>query len=157
MKDDDQRQGPKELRLTGTIVRGIGGASGQAFSDGVGSIARQTQFFERKGVPRASQWFKGTINIDLTPLEFQIIRADYEVTAAWHPEHPAFEETFWLVDVTLEFQGTRYPAYIYYPLPSAMKVHPDSTMELLTQRIEGLRYEGQATVLIPEDSIRLKP
>ena len=71
--------------------------------------------FERKGVPRASQWFKGTINIDLTPLEFQIIRADYEVTAAWHPEHPAFEETFWLVDVTLEFQGTRYPAYLYYP------------------------------------------
>ena len=108
-------------------------------------------------MPRASQWFKGTINIDLTPLEFEIIRADYEVAAAWHPEHPACEETFWLVDVTLEFHGMRYPAYLYYPLRSAMKAHPDSTMEVLTQQIEGLSYGDQATVIIPKGRVRLKP
>jgi hypothetical protein len=156
MNGGGQREAPEELRLTGRIATGGRGASGQA-TDGVGSVARQIPFFDAQGVPRAKQWFKGTINIDLTPQEFEIMRPNYEVAAAWHPDYPTFEEPFWLVDITLEFHGTHYPAYIYYPRPSAMKVHLDSTMEVLAEPIEGLRYEDQATVIIPEGRVRLKP
>jgi hypothetical protein len=155
MDGEGQREAPEGLRLTGTIIPGLGGASGQ-HTDGVGSIARQTPFFVAHGVPRATDWFCGTINIDLTPREFEIVRPHYEVTAAWHPDFPAFQETFWLVDLNLEFRGTRYPAYLYYPLPSQVKAHPDSRMEVLTRQIEGLSYNDQATVIIPDGRVRLK-
>jgi hypothetical protein len=144
-----------EFRRTGTIVKGLGGASGRG-SGGVGTITRQAKFFDEAGVPRAKQWFQGTININLS-CEFEIVRPDHVVTARWHPDFPTHEETFWLVDMTLEFRGARYPAYLYYPLPSGAKVHPDSTMEVLTQPIEGVSYGDQATVIIPDGRVRLKP
>ena len=82
---------PKTFGLQGHIKQGGRGASGRG-SDGVGSIAQQTSFFDARGVPRARQWFNGTINIDLTPWKYEIVRPNYEVMAAWHPDHPTFEE-----------------------------------------------------------------
>lgn len=142
------------LQLSGEVVKGRQAASGlQNTEDGIGTISLQKPFFISEGVKRAECLYSGTININIAPKEFQIKKPDYTITAEWTP---GIIETFWLVDVVLEHKGEEYPAYLYYPCPSMVKAHPDSLIEILTERIPDLAYGDAATIMIPEGLVSIK-
>ena len=88
---------------------------------------------------------------------FEILGNDFEITANWIVDRPSFYETFWLVDGTLEHKEKIYPAYIYYPCPSDVKVHLDNTkFEILAEKIEGLDYGDAAAVTVDATKVRPK-
>jgi hypothetical protein len=84
-------------------------------------------------------------------------RQRFRITANWIVDRPSFYETFWLVDGTLEHKEKIYPAYIYYPCPSDVKVHLDNTkFEILAEKIEGLDYGDAAAVTVDATKVRPK-
>jgi hypothetical protein len=148
MEGDVNQESLESITFRGAIVQGKRATSGAE-----GTISRQRRFFISHGVKRAEGWYLGTININIAPREFEILKADYVVAAKWHPDSPDVEETFWLVDVTLEHKGEIYPAYLYYPCPSQFKAHPNTIMEILAAKIEGLEYGDIATVTVPRQKV----
>ena len=147
MVDEDRRDSPKTVTVSGTIRQGNGAASR--------STSLQKPFFISAGVARASEWHPGTINLDISPTRFEILKPDHAVSARWAPEVPDFVETFWLVEATLEHKGSAYPAHLYYPCPSQAKVHPNTIMEVLATTIEDLRVGDSALVRFLRDKIRI--
>jgi len=145
----------KKISVHGKIVQGLRGASGLVYkssSGDIGTIAKQKPYFKSAGVERVDSWYGGTINLIIEPKKMKILKSDYVVTAEWKPN---IVETFWLVDVVLEHKGKRYPAYIYYPCPSPVKAHPDTTIELLAEKVESLNYGDTAMIEVPDDKIIL--
>ena len=144
----------REVILSGYVKEGLGIASGLNPDPNLelnNTISLQKPFFERAGIPRIHKYHNGTINIDISPKEFKILKPHFEVTCEWFP---GVTETFWLVDVVIEFKNARYPAYIYYPCPSPVKSHDDTVVELLTERIEGLKYGDSLIVQAPSQHIQ---
>jgi hypothetical protein len=142
--------------LYGEVVRGGRYASGlhePERPNETGTIALQRPFLLSAGVERAGELYVGTINISIAPKEIEIMEPDYMVASEWLP---GVFETFWLVEITLVFRGKRYPAYLYYPCPSELKAHPDSTIEVLTEKIEGLAYGEAACLQIPQGKVALR-
>ena len=145
----------KKICIHGEIVRGLRGASGLAYKSSlsnVGTIAKQKPYFKSARVERVDSWYEGTINLSIEPKKLKILKPDYVVTAKWMPNTV---ETFWLVDVVLEYKGKRYPAYIYYPCPSPVKAHADNIIELLTEKVESLSCGDTATIEVLGDKITL--
>jgi hypothetical protein len=135
------------LILSGTIIRGFQSASGQRHEEkGKGTIGIQKPFFKEAGVERVDSWFEGTLNVSIDPKEFKIIKPDYIVTAEWQP---GTTETFWLVNVEIKYEGALYPAYVYYPCPSVVKAHPDTLVEVLAEKIEGIKYGEDISLRMP--------
>jgi hypothetical protein len=133
--------------MPGIIIRGSQSASGQRHQDKEkGTISLQKPFFKEAGVRSVDSWFEGTINMSIAPKEFKIIEPDYIVTAEWEQ---GTTETFWLVDVEVEYGGVRYPAYVYYPCPSVVKAHPDTLVEVLAEKIDGVKYGENISLRIP--------
>lgn len=132
----------REVTIEAKVVRGERAASGLA-GGSPSTIAQQKPYFEAAGVKRINACYNGTINVDIAPRALKILNPDYAITAEWEPGET---ETFWLVDVVITHRGKRYPAYVYYPLPSPIKAHPDSIIELLAEKIGSLKYGDVLTV-----------
>ena len=148
------------LVLDGTIMRGKGIASGRNIDPDTGftsTIARQLPFFKNLGVPNIDKLFPGTININIAPREFKIIAPDYEMRdIPWWTELPEFKESFWLVKCGVKFHDRIFDSYIYYPLPSEVKSHPDTTVELLSERIPNLHYGDPIQLEVDASAIEYK-
>ena len=114
------------------------------------TIALQKPFFEQAGVEGISEMYNGTVNVDISPLKFEILKPDYEVTCTWFEE---LAETFWFVRVLIKYEGKEYAGYIYYPCPSRVKSHDDDTVELLTKKIPGMAYGKDIAILVPGGKI----
>ena len=141
----------KKISVRGKIVRGTRGASGLGDNKKfTGTIAKQKPYFKSAGVERVDSWYEGTINLSIEPKKIKILKPDYVITAEWKPN---IIETFWLVDVIFQYNGNRFQTYIYYPCPSSIKTHPDTTIELLTEKIDSLKYGDAATVEFSNDKI----
>lgn len=116
------------------------------------TITLQKPFFIENKIPRIQEVYNGTINLDIAPRIFKILKPDYTVTCQWHPD---VLETFWLVDVAIKYKKQLYPAYIYYPRPSSVKSHKDDTVELLAEKIQGLKYGDMVSIIIDAKKVRL--
>lgn len=142
------------LRILGTVKSGHRIASGQSTTGHQGlnnTIGLQRPFFE-KVVPTFSSVWNGTINVDIAPRNFKILKRDHEVTCEWHP---GILETFWLVEVEIVLEGKTYKGFIYYPTPSTTKSHKDDMIEILAPKIEGLSYGQEIEIHVPEGKIAL--
>ncbi len=145
----------KNIILKGKIVKGYRIASGLNPDPALklnNTIFLQKPFFEKAGIPGISEMYNGTINFDISPQEFKIIKPDYEVTCEWVKD---VIETFWLVETLIEFKNEKYPGYIYYPCPSAVKNHKDNIVELLTQKIPNLDYGEPLSLQVSDQKIKL--
>jgi hypothetical protein len=141
--------------LHGEVVQGARVASGlhePERPNATGTIELQRPFFVSAGIQHAQNWFTGTINIRIAPREFHILKPDYVIEARWLP---GVVETFWLVAVILQHRGRVYPAYIYYPCPSPLKAHPNTLLEVLSEKIDAMRYGDRAVIWIPDGKIEL--
>lgn len=143
-------------RITGVVKEGLRIASGMntdPTSRFNNTIALQRPFFEKAGVLGFQNIYNGTVNISLGDREFQIHTPDNEITCEWTP---GVTETFWLVGGELLHKNTKYSGYVYYPCPSDIKVHPDSTIEFLTEKISNLVYGNEVTLEVDDTKLSLK-
>ena len=154
------------MKIEGIVIQGKGIASGKNVDPETGltnTIALQKPFFERAGVKKISDVFEGTINMDISPKEFHIDVPDKIVKdVTWDKDTT---ESFQFVEVTivypLEEENKReYPGYIYYPMVSEerpkLKSHPDTRIELLASKIEGLTYGKEIAIFVPDGKILIK-
>lgn len=136
----------KKTILTGRVKEGLRIASGLNPDPTLklnNTIFKQKPFFVEAGVKSIQDCYNGTINLEISPRQFKIIKPDYQVTCEWSP---GTIETFWLVAAAIIFKNNRYDGYIYYPCPSPVKSHKDDIVEFLAQKIENLDYGDQGTV-----------
>ena len=126
-----------------TVVRGYGVASGiggdPRFPEG--TLSLQIPLFTEQGFD-LSQFHPGTINLDIAPSRYQIVRAKQTFNdLKWHPDRPA--ETFSFFDCTID----GIPALIYHPHPETKPEHFQSptVLEILApkDRRHPLRAERQ--------------
>jgi hypothetical protein len=143
------------MEIEGKIVAGKGIASGKNVDVVTGltnTIELQRPFFERAGFPM-KDIYSGTVNVDISPKRIVIEKPDFEIECVdWSP---GVTETFDLVAVEILYQSRSYAGYIYYPLPSPIKSHPDHFIELLAPKIVALKKGKKIKVIFPKEKIRL--
>ena len=134
-----------------TVVPGRGAASGRReYGELGGSIRAQKPVFLERGIDLAG-YHDATINADIAPFRFRINRPLVTVRhIKWHPDMPA--EDFSFAAATIRFADETVPALVYYPRPETKSAYaempPDTMLEVLAPRIEGIRYgsTGMLTV-----------
>lgn len=130
------------VTVTGFVARGHGVASGCAKDNpfGEGTIALQTPFFEKSGIPM-SRYYPATINVDISPLEFDLTDWDYKaLQVKWTPVIPP--EDFYFSLCQIFFGGTIHAAMIYRPSPVTKVDHfqAPQIVEILSPKIGDLSY-----------------
>lgn len=143
--------------IHGKVTRGYGVASGQADNSPypAGTIAMQKPLFKIQGLD-LSGYLEATINVDIRPWRFEIIKTEYLFKQLKWSEHCQAED-FSLVSCQVKVEGECYPGYLYYPHPETKPdhFHDAGVMEVISQPIAGLA-EHQAIELYFEDGrIRL--
>jgi len=141
--------------IEATVVRGHGVASGAGGDPRfpAGTLRLQFPLFARHGLD-LSGLHPGTINLDLSPASFEILRPKLTLTNIhWHPHCPP--ETFSFFDCRLGQPGveTDIAALIYYPHPETKPEHfqASTVLEILAPKLEGLTY-GQKLGIEPDPS-----
>ncbi len=145
-----------EIILSGYIKEGLRIASGLNPDPNLklnNTISLQKPFFRKAGIPRIGECHNGTINLDIYPQKLQIIQPDYEVTCEWVE---GVTETFWFVEVLIDYEGSAYEGYIYYPCPSPVKNHDDNIVELLSYKIPRISYGDKITIRTLDHKIKLQ-
>jgi hypothetical protein len=124
--------------MNGVVVPGYGAASGRSYDSRYpgGTIRAQKPYFMARGID-LSQYFDGTLNVDLAPHVPRPRNVLFQGRIRWHPD---IEELFMLSPVEVEAGGKRYAGLSYYPHPETKKEHfqPESVIELLLPWIDGL-------------------
>ena len=138
----------ESIVVSGIIKPGHQVASGLAedspYSEG--TIAMQLPHFQKLGLD-LSDYFLGTLNIDITPQKFKILNPQYTfLLVKWHPDYPA--ETFSFSSCQVIFNNIEHQGLIYYPHPETKIGHfqADSVLEAIAPPIPEIKY-GDAVEL----------
>ena len=144
--------------IEGIITQGHGIASGKAIDSPYpkGSLAMQAPFFKEKGLT-LDDYFLGTLNVDISPFSWEPKTPDYTfLNIEWTPVIPA--EHFSFFKCILNYQGKSFNAFIYYPHPETKVTHFQNTsiIEIISEKIAGLSYGKNVSIIIDEQKIHLK-
>jgi hypothetical protein len=131
------------LSWQGRVKAGHGVASGRSAGTAgnpypQGSIAMQAPFFKMLGLDLLP-CFLGTVNLDIAPQSWQLLRADHCFeNLQWTHLHPP--ETFSFVALEAHWQGAWYAGWLYHPHPETKAAHFQSSgvMELILPKLAGL-------------------
>ena len=97
----------KHQVVKGKLIKGYGVASGGASDSpyGKGSIELQQPYFKSLGLD-LSGYFKGTLNLDISPYRFEILAPDYHFEAInWYP---GVVESFYFVSCRIYFKEIQH-------------------------------------------------
>ena len=111
------------LAISGLIREGHGVASGRADSCPYpeGTLALQIPLFRERGVD-LDAFFRGTLNVDIAPLRFQLVDPDVTLqNVAWTGRIPP--EHFSFCACWLEVHGSSHQALVYHPHPETNAEH----------------------------------
>lgn len=144
--------------IKGMVIKGHQVASGRCndkrFPEG--TIAMQKPYFLKRGVP-LQRFYLGTLNIDISPLTFSIIKPDHHIhNLCWTSALPA--ENFFFVKCQLLHKRQSYEALLYYPDPATKTDHFQSQnmMEILTERINDIDYGENIELEFDAESIKFE-
>lgn len=146
------------MKVNAVVRQGHGVASGKAKDPRYpkGTIKAQYEHFLQKGLD-LSQYFLGTINLDIAPYFFEIIKPKYFLeNISWSEFIPP--ENFYFFDVSLQLNENTYTGLIYMPDPVTKAEHfqNPSILELLLPKIDSLKYGDTVIVEVDEEQIELK-
>lgn len=130
------------------MVEGYRVASGPSQDYPYGSLERQRPLFKALGLD-LDGYFNGTLNIDICPLKFEIIKPQYTFEqVAWTDLHPP--ETFSFSRCQVIFRGLSYDGWVYYPHPETKLRHfqNPSLLEVIALPIPKIRYGHKIQVQI---------
>jgi hypothetical protein len=145
------------MRISAVVRQGHGVASGKAKDPRYpkGTIKAQYEHFLQNGLD-LSQYYLGTINLDIAPYSFKIIKPKcFLEQISWSEFIPP--ENFYFFDVSIQLNQNTYKGLIYMPDPATKAEHfqNPTILELLLPKIDGLAY-GDAVILdVKEEQMEL--
>ncbi|MCG2784060.1 MAG: hypothetical protein L6461_03030 [Anaerolineae bacterium] len=136
------------ISISGTVVEGYQVASGPSKDYPYGALERQRPLFKARGLD-LDGYFNGTLNIDIRPLTFTMLKPQYTFEhVAWTDLHPS--ETFSFSRCQVIFREQEYDGWIYYPHPETKLRHfqNPSLLEVIALPIHQIRYGEDVQVRI---------
>jgi hypothetical protein len=140
------------ISLPGIIIQGYRVASGPSKDYPYGALDRQRPIFKSRGLD-LSGYFNGTLNIDIRPHTFKLIKPEntfqqVEWTDLHPPEHFSFSHCK-VIHKDIEYEG-----WVYYPHPETKLRHfqNPSLLEVIAYPIPGIKYGDELQVQVnPEE------
>lgn len=137
----------------GILVPGYRVASGPSKDYPYGALDRQRPIFKSRGLD-LSGYFNGTLNIDIRPHAFQMIRPEFTFHhVEWTDLHPPEHFSFSRCKVVVE--DVEYEGWIYYPHPETKLRHfqNPSLLEVIAYPISKIDYGDEIKVLVNPEEI----
>ncbi len=119
------------------------------------SLEKQKPFFKALGLD-LYEYFNGTLNISIAPLEFEMVRPEFTFELVeWTDLHPP--ETFSFSRCKVFFKGVEYAGWVYYPHPETKKTHFQnaSLIEVITYEIPDIQYDDKLEIEVNADEIHV--
>lgn len=145
----------KWIRARGRILEGYRVASGPSADYPYGALSRQRPLFAARGLD-LSAYFNGTLNIDISPRAFKLIRPEFTFyNVEWTDLHPP--EHFSFSHCKIIFKDNEYDGWVYYPHPETKLRHfqNPSLLEVIAMEIKGIRYGDEVEALVNAEEISL--
>ncbi|NJC98098.1 MAG: hypothetical protein C3F07_19860 [Anaerolineales bacterium] len=134
--------------IHGRIVQGYRVASGPSADYPYGALDRQRPIFAARELD-LSRYFNGTLNIDIRPWKFTMLRPGYTFrNVEWTDLHPPEHFSFSCCKVI--FRNVEYDGWVYYPHPETKirNFQNPSLLEVIAMPIPGINYEDELDVLV---------
>ena len=142
--------------VNGILVQGYRVASRPSKDYPYGALDRQRPFFKEGGLD-LSRYFNGSLNIDIRPHEFNMLKPkftfyDVEWTNLHPPEHFSFSHCKAI------FRDVQYDGWVYYPHPETKLRHfqNPSLLEVIAMPIRGIHYGDALQVLLNLEEIKIE-
>jgi len=144
---------PHWISLRGVIVQGYRVASGPSKDYPYGALERQMPIFKSRGLDLDS-YFNGTLNIDIRPYTFQLIKPEFTFyNVEWTDLHPP--EHFSFSQCKVVYKDIKYEGWVYYPHPETKRrnFQNPSLLEVIAQPIPEIQYGDEVHALVNTDEI----
>ncbi len=141
--------------LQGVLVEGYHVASGPSKDYPYGALDRQKPLFKARGLD-LDACFNGTLNIDIHPFAFKLIKPEYTFRhIEWTDLHPPEDFSFCRCAVT--YQGNKYEGWVYYPHPETKRrnYQNPSLLEVIAPPIPGINYGDTIGVQVNPERIEI--
>lgn len=143
--------------VSGEIKSGHGVASGKLKDERYpeGTLKQQFKYFLEKGLD-LSNYFMGTINLDISPYAYEIKEPKYFFKNIDWSDYIS-PENFYFFDVLLYFKDKTYEGVIYMPDPETKEDHMQKStiLELILPKINGLEYGDVVEIEINKDQLEI--
>jgi hypothetical protein len=143
------------MKISGILLQGYRVASGPSKDYPYGTLEKQRPFFAALGLD-LSQYFNGTLNIDIRPFAFKPRRPQFTFHhVAWTDLHPP--EHFSFSRCTVVFHKIDHDGWVYYPHPETKLRHfqNPSLMEVIAVPIADIQYGDRVDVHINEEELEI--
>ncbi|HNQ94304.1 MAG TPA: hypothetical protein PKK96_07510 [Anaerolineales bacterium] len=143
-------------RVHGQIVEGYRVASGPSADYPYGALSRQRPLFASRGLD-LSDYFNGTLNIDISPHTFKLIRPEFTFyNVEWTNLHPP--EHFSFSRCKVVFREIEYDGWAYYPHPETKLRHfqNPSLLEVIAMEIKDIAYGDEVDVSLNPQEISIE-
>jgi len=134
--------------IQGIVVQGYRVASGPSQDYPYGALDRQRPIFKERGLD-LSGYFNGTLNVDLRPYTFRVIKPEFTFQdVEWTDLHPP--EHFSFSRCKVIYKNIEYEGWVYYPHPETnlRNFQNPSLLEVIAYPIPGIEYGAKVQVLI---------
>ena len=141
--------------VRGVLVEGYHVASGPSRDYPYGALDRQRPIFKERGLD-LSGLFNGTLNIDIRPYEFKMLKPEFTFrNVEWTDLHPP--EHFSFSHCRVMYRDTAYEGWVYYPHPETKKrnFQNPSLVEVITTPIPDIRYGDELEVELNPERIEV--
>jgi hypothetical protein len=146
---------PQWTLIHGTLMQGYRVASGSSKDYPYGALDRQRPIFRSRGLDLDS-YFNGTLNIDLHPAIFKIIKPEFTFQhVEWTDLHPP--EHFSFSRCKVIHKAAEYDGWVYYPHPETKLRHfqNPSLLEVIAVPIPEIQYGNALHVWVNSNEIEV--
>jgi hypothetical protein len=141
--------------VRGVLVEGYRVASGPSGDYPYGALDRQKPIFKERGLD-LSGYFNGTLNVDISPLVFRLIKPEFTFrNVEWTDLHPP--EHFSFSHCRVSFGGADYEGWVYYPHPETKKrnFQNPSLLEVIAAHVPDIKYGDELQVRVNPERIEV--
>ena len=131
-------------------------ASGPSADYPYGALSRQRPLFASRGLD-LSNYFNGTLNIDISPRAFKLVRPEFTFyNVKWTDLHPP--EHFSFSRCKVIFKEVEYDGWVYYPHPETKLRHfqNPSLLEVIAEEIKDIQYGEKVEVSMNPQEISIE-
>ena len=144
-------------QISGVVRRGhrVASGTGEDRRYPAGTLRMQAPFFARLGFDLAP-YFDGTLNIDIAPRTFALMKPAHTFRrVTWTELHPP--EDFSFSRCRVAHRGVEQAGWVYTPHPETKAAHfqPPTMLEILAPWIEGVGYGDSVELWLPAEEIAI--
>jgi len=141
--------------VRGEIKSGYGVASGKGKDERYpeGTLKQQLKHFLERGLD-LSNFFMGTINLDISPFSYEIKKPKYFFKNIDWSDYIS-PENFYFFDAILYYKDKTYKGLVYMPDPETKENHiqKSTILELIFPKIKGLEYGVMVNIALKKDQL----